>query len=221
MNDILSLIYVLFLLLSPIIILGSSFIIFKFVPFKKIRYIFYILYFVIFYCLNKAGISFKYGILDFVSFYILPIGICDITWNLILIKNKAIKITTIIIIALLFGLLALAWMIGGIAGFPDYITNKIIVKYEIDKNIYNIIEYDQSTALNHSKTFSLKKMYSKSLFEKKIDTWSTGESFRYKQDPRFSLGKENDTLGVFITYPDPLLKGSAYIDTLYHFKFIK
>ena len=82
-----------------------------------------------------------------------------------------------LIISLYYGV-CIFWIIGSIAGIPDYIYYKEYSSYESGLFEYHVKEKNLSTALNHSRYFSINKSIRFLPFEKFITSANAMELYR-------------------------------------------
>ena len=209
---------ILLFIFSPIIVLLISFLVYKIVPNKRIQYISYICFIIIFVILNLLQISFYNDVIDFISTYILLTIISFFCWNLLKIKNKGVKISLLTIFVIFYVLISFSLFLAGLAGTPDYVTYNIVFERSRGSKMFYIKENDPSGATYHSKIYTFYKKLSFLPFEKEIDRWATGESLFYTENPEFKFVDEEDSIKIYQKYSIEINNIIVKNDTVHIYK---
>jgi len=212
------LIAILLFISSPIIVLLISYLVYKIVPNKRIQYISYICFIIIFVIFNSLQISFFNDVIDLILTYILLTIISVFCWNLLKIKNKGVKISLVSIFILFYVLISLSLFFAGLAGTPDYISYNIVFEKSRGSKLFYIKENDPSGATYHSKIYTFYKKLSFLPFEKEIDRWATGESIFYTENPEFKFEDEEDSIKIYHKYSIEINSVLVKNDTVHVYK---
>jgi len=167
----------LLLWLVPAFVVPVSYLFYRYLPFRKVRYLIYSLLLIAAFFLNLFQISFWNELFDTVEFILINFIVAEFIWNLLKIKRPKIFIVLFLIALCLYGFELKRWMIAG----PDHAA--ILWKpltastYRRDAVDYAVREYELFKRGHQVSVLVLSKRTGALLFEKQIGSYRTPEGF--------------------------------------------
>lgn len=162
--------------LFPLLIIPTSYVLFRFVPFRKVRFQVYAVILVMAFFFDLFKISFKSEVLDSVLYFSVLGIITEFVWNSTKLKRKIISGAVLVLFLPGFLYLNSAWLRAG-ADQREFRRNTVV-----DVHSCNSVEYALEKRLSRnwsdsSYKYILNRSIPRSPLEKQIDTYTTREGY--------------------------------------------
>lgn len=173
MNTIVSYIVWLF----PLLILPVGFVLFKFVPFKRVRFFIYALILVAAFFFDLFKVSFRSGIFDNILFFSVLLIVTEFVWGIAAKFKK--RIISGIVLALylpVFLFLNSAWLRADTENI-DMRRNSVVDSHECSFAEYSLEKRLSRDLFDSSYVYTLNRFIPGTPLEEQIDTYTTQEGY--------------------------------------------
>ncbi len=175
---------------APFLIIPVSFLFFRFLPLRKVRYLSYAVILVAAFFLNLFRFTFHNDVFDTLLSLVINFIAAEFFWNLLRLKKTKVFIPLLILALGLYGLQFKRWMVSGPGHGYELWKDAVATTYRAKSAVYSLKERNLFEARHPGRLLILSKQIGASPFEREVSRYRTPLGF-----------KETDFLYVWSTTP--------------------
>ena len=163
--------------LVPLLIIPLSWSFYKYVPFRKPRYVLYVAVLTVAFVLDLNHVSFRNGTIDTVFLMLVCFVVAEFFWNIRLVaKGKQFSVLLIIAICL-YGAYYRHWIAAGPPNAPKLWNPVVMSAFKAENAEYRVLEQDLFDRRHPAREIRLLKKAGFLPLEKQINAYRTPEGF--------------------------------------------